>query len=416
MDPASRSRSPGSVVPPGLLVPRALKSLGDPQLRVLLAGQAVSVTGNWMSLVAISWIALTISGSAFLVGIVWAARTLPFLILSLPAGVAADRVDRRLLIVAASGLSAVVAALTAALTASGQLNAEWLVVLTLGAGAAQAVEVPALHAYIGQIAGPGRVAKAVAMNALVGNAARIIGPGVAGVVFVTYGAPAVFACNALSFLPLIVGLLLMRSRTESPARARGARRIRDALALVATDPRLALLLGLLALNTLLTTGYMVLVPVVAERLGSGPQGAGGLLSAVGVGAVTAAALLAATGERRRDRVLLAAGLMAGAGQVAVATASSVPLALLAYALAGGGMVAFTATSLALIQVITADAVRGRMMSFYAIVIPGVMPLGSLLAGSLADVIGVGAALTIGGVAWLVIVSLAVTRSPSLRSL
>lgn len=286
-------------------------------------------------------------------------------------------------------------------------------------GVAQAIEVPALFSFIGQTAGPTRIANVVALNVLVWNCARVVGPGLAGWIIAAFGATVVFALNAISYLPLIAGMLVIRARPGRTVRASTSDRrgVGDAIEFVRQDRRVGLILALLAINTVCATSYIVLAPAISDELGAGPSGVGALLSAAGAGAVIAAIFLAATSERRRRVLVLGtAGALVGLGQLGMAASHDLILSMGLMAVAGGGMVAFTATSNAVIQTLTPDALRGRLMSFYAIVIPGMFPLGSLAAGAVGETFSVPVALATGSLAWLTVLTLALVRSSALRSL
>jgi MFS family permease len=258
---------------------------------------------------------------------------------------------------------------------------------------------------------------AIALNSLLFNGARVIGPAIAGVLVAAFGPAAAFGVNALSFIPVIVGLLIIHPpvvvRTVGRARAAFA----ETMAYLRGETRLAGLLLLLAASTIFASGYLVLGPAIARDLGQGPEGLGLLLSATGIGAIAAGLLLASNGDRQgRAASLVIAGLVMAACLVGVAISRSFALTLLLLGGTGWGMVTFNATSNTLIQTIVPDSLRGRTMSLYTIVMLGLLPVGSLLTGAVADVAGVSVALALGAIVWGTIVVVAFATSPRLRSL
>jgi len=258
---------------------------------------------------------------------------------------------------------------------------------------------------------------AIALNSLLFNSARVIGPAIAGVLIAAFGPAAAFAVNALSFIPVIIGLLIIHPPVVVRAVGRARTAFTEAMSYVRRETRVGGLLLLLAANTIFASGYLVLGPAIAVDLGQGPEGLGLLLSATGIGAIAAGLLLASNGDRRgRAASLVVAGLVMAACLVGVAASGSFALTLLLLGGTGWGMVTFNATSNTLIQTIVPDSLRGRMMSLYTIVMLGLVPVGSLLMGAIADVAGVSAALALGAIAWGSIVVVAFAISPRLRAL
>lgn len=356
-----------------------------------------------MQLVAVGWLALELTGSPFFVGLVTSARALPIVLLVLPVGMLADRVDRRWLIIAASLLAMASSGMLALLAIQGSLTIGWLLGLAVLTGVANAIEVPTFNAFLGQMAGRDRLARAIGLNSVVFNLARLGGPALAGMLIATAGAAVVFAINALSYLPLICGLLIVGAR---PGRRSGLglTALRQALAFVGQAREVRLLLWLLAANSVLVTAFIVLAPAVSAGLGAGAPGTGFLLSAAGAGALIAGGLVAWLGNRS-IRLLLASGVCVGLGQLVVGLAPVLLVGMVGMALAGGGMVAFSAISNARIQGQVPEELRGRVMSLYALAVPGLAPLAGVLVGSAAAVGGTAATLAVGALAWLVILLL-----------
>jgi MFS family permease len=339
------------------------------------------------------------------------------LVLGVPAGVAADRFDRRQLIIATSLVSTAVASLLAILTLSNRIDFGMVVALAVVAGAANAVELPARQSLVVDLAGRGQLANAIALNSLLFNGARVVGPALAGLIVAAYGPGWAFAVNAVSFVPVIIGLLMIGPGLAERARvaARGA--IGELVGYLRLETRVGGLLLLLAFQTAFASGHLIIGPAVAVQLGARAEGLGFLLAATGLGAVVAGLRLAAFPDRGSRRpVLIGAGLLLAAALVAVGFSNAFGLTLGAFAAAGFGMVTFNATANTLIQTIVAERLRGRVMSLYTIVQLGLMPAGSLLMGALADKLGAAQALSIGGLLWGVTIVGAFGLSRRLRAL
>jgi len=399
------------------LVGRTFASLRHRDFRIFYVGQLISVTGTWMQQVALGWFVLELTGSLFLLGVTSAVRSLPILLFSFVGGIAADRFDRKRIILVANSVALVVTAILAWVTAAGRVDMAGILVLAFALGVTNAFEMPARQAYVVELVGRGDLMNAIALNSLLFNGARVIGPAIAGVLVAAFGPAAAFGVNALSFIPVIVGLLIIHPpvvvRTVGRARAAFA----ETMAYLRGETRVAGLLLLLAASTIFASGYLVLGPAIARDLGQGPEGLGLLLSATGIGAIAAGLLLASNGHRQgRAASLVVAGLVMAACLVGVAVSRSFALTLLLLGGTGWGMVTFNATSNTLIQTIVPDSLRGRTMSLYTIVMLGLLPVGSLLTGAVADVAGVSVALALGAIIWGTIVVVAFATSPRLRAL
>jgi MFS family permease len=393
------------------------ESLHHRDFRIFYAGQLISVTGTWMQSVAQGWLVLLLTGSPFLLGVSAAARTLPILVLSVPAGIVADRFDRRLIVLIANVSMLVLSATLAILTLTGTVTLAWVLVLAAGLGIANAFEMPTRQSLVTQLVGQRHLANAIALNSLLFNGARVVGPALAGIIVAAAGPGVAFAINTATFVPVLASLLVIDPRPveRSTARARGA--LAEAIAYLRVEPRVAMLLVLLAANTIFASGYLYLGPSLARDLGQGAEGLGLVLSAAGIGAVAGGLRLAASAaRRRRARVLVAAGLGLMAGLVAVAFSSSFALTLALMLVVGWGTVTYSATSNTVIQTIVPDVLRGRIMSLYTFVMVGLMPVGSVFLGAIADRIGTAAALGVGGAIWGLIMGAAFAASPRLRGL
>jgi MFS family permease len=412
--PAATSTMP---LPSTRLVSRMFESLHHRDFRIFYVGQLISVIGTWMQSVAQGWLVLTLTGSPFLLGVASAVRTVPILLLAVPAGIAADRFDRRGIVIAANTLMLAMSAALAILTLTGAVTFGWVLVLAIGLGIGNAFEMPTRQSMVVQLTGPRHLPNAIALNSLLFNGARVVGPALGGLIVAVAGPGVAFAINAASFVPVLVGLAVIhpQTRERSTARARGA--VTEAFRYLRRERRVALLLALLAANTIFASGYVVLGPALAEELGQGPEGLGLVLSAAGVGAVAGGLRLAAVAGRGSQlRILVVAGIALGVGLVLLPFAGSFALTLALMLVVGWGMVTYSATSNTVIQTIVPDLLRGRIMSLYTVVMIGLLPIGSLILGALADRYGTALALGVGGALWAAIVGLAFAGSERLRTL
>jgi MFS family permease len=392
-------------------------ALRERDFRIFFIGQLISVTGTWMQTVAQGWLVLTLTGSPFVLGVAAAARSIPVLILVVPAGIAADRFDRRKIVVTTSIVSTVASGLLAILTIAGTIDITMVLIIAIVLGMSNAFEMPARQSYVSELIGKRDLANAIALNSLLFNGARVVGPAVAGILVALVGPGWAFGINALSFIPVIIGLLMIsRAYVPRAAFAVGSA-VPEAIRYLRGEPRVAALLALLAAQTVFASGQFILGPALAQDLGQGAEGLGVLLSAAGAGAVVGGLRLAATAHRdERWRVLLLAGVALSVGLLGIGLTSSYPVTLLCLVVTGWGTVTFNASSNTLIQTIVPDRLRGRMMSMYTLVLLGLMPVGGILMGALATQFGSASAIAMGGVAYGAIVLAAFGGSRSLRSL
>ena len=402
---------------PGTRFRQTFVAFRQRDFRIFWLGQLVSVTGTWMQTVAQGWLILLLTGSPFILGVAAAARSLPVLILVVPAGIVADRFDRRRIIIATTIVATITSAGLAILTILGAIDVPMVLFLAAVLGVTNAFEMPARQSFVSELIGKRDLANAIALNSLLFNSARVVGPALAGILVALVGPGWAFGINAISYVPVLIGLLMI-GRVHVPRLGIGARTaIPEAVRYLRGEPRVAALLGLLAAQTIFASGHFILGPTLAQDLGQGAEGFGVLLAATGAGAVVGGLGLAATSDRKeRWHALLGAGVALGGGLVAVGLTSSYPVALLCFVVAGWGMVTFNASSNTLIQTIVPDRLRGRMMSLYTLVLLGLMPAGGLLMGALASVLGSATALGIGGVTYLLLIVAGFAFVPPLRRL
>jgi MFS family permease len=378
--------------------------------RIFFAGQLVSLAGSWMQNVALAWLVLELSGSPLAVGALVFWRFVPFTVFGLAAGVVADRVDSRKLVMATQGVALVVSVALAVITLTGTATLTMVYVLAALGGITLAFDAPGRQSLTYQMVGPRSLPNAVALNAGLFNGSRVIGPAIAGVVIAVAGTGICFVINAFSFLAVLTALASLRREELHPVERDPSARIVDgmrrALRFVRHDPQLRSVLGVVTVISTVGFNFHVLVPLLAaDTLHVGPEGFGLLSASFGLGALVGALVTASF--RRASWRLFATGAT-GFGVLALALApvdDAVPAGLLLFAV-GISFTLFTANANALVQLGAPDHLRGRMIGLYLFAFVGLAPVGGLLTGWLADLGGTQLAFAVAGVTSLATIGLA----------
>jgi len=397
--------------------PRPLRSLQNRSLRLFFAGQAVSLAGTWMQSVAQGWLVWRLTHSAELLGLVGFLGQLPVSLFGIWAGSLADRFPRRRVVLFTQANAIVQAALLAAVTLLGVVQAWHVVVLAFMLGLTYAFEIPARQALLADVAGED-MPNAIALNSSIVNAARAVGPALAGWAVAAIGEGWCFALNAVSFAGTFYALWVMptppQPRSEGGQRAHLAEGLRYAW----RTPHVRSLLLLLAGSSLLAMPYATLLPVVAsEVLHGGATLFGWLQALAGVGAFGGAVLLLLRrGLGGLARRVAVGSTLLGAGVLALGLSRSTPLSLAALAVTGLGFITQMAGTMTLLQGLCPRELRGRVMGLFSTLFVGVTPFGALAYGLAAHRVGVPVTLAVGGSAVL-LASLAFHLSvPRLRRL
>jgi MFS family permease len=377
--------------------------------RLFFAGQLVSLIGTWMQQVAQAWLVWELTGDPIWLGIVTTAQFVPVVILGLFAGVAADALPKRAVLLAAQIVMMVLAFILAALVVTGVVEVWMIVVLAVLLGMANAVDMPARQAFAVELVGRDHVGNAVALNSAMFNGARVVGPAAAGLAIGAFGVAAAFLLNGLSFVAVIVGLWMINEQeletTIRIARPRSARAVVDnlveGLSYVRQTPVVLLAVTVVGLVATVGLNWNVLLPAFAENeLGSDAAGFGFLMAASGIGSVLAALRLAV--DRPRPTRLATGALILGMATVGLAVARVFPASLGLMVVIGFGSILMAATGNTTIQVAVPDQLRGRVMSVYTTVFSASMPVGGIVFGALASNLGSSFAIGVGGVLTLLI--------------
>ena len=406
---------------PEPLPPRAgtFAALKHRNFRVFYVGQLLSLTGGWMQSTAQGWLVLELTDSELLLGIVTAVSSLPVLLFTLYAGALADRTDKRRIILRAQAAATVLAFTLGVLTDTERITYPALLVLAFLLGTANAFEVPTRQSFFVELVGERDLGNAIALNSSAFNATRIVGPAIAGAMIGTVGIAACYYANAVSYLAVIAGLMMMRLPPFTPPKrtASTLENIREGFAFIRGHRLVRTLVWQIAAMSILAFPFVMLLPVFArDVLRVGATGLGWMLSAMGVGALSAGIWLASIGGgRRRGRMVIGAALAFCACLLAFAFTRWFPLTLVLLAVAGFTMILNNATVNALIQSQVPNRLRGRVMSVYVFMFLGMTPIGSLQAGALARVLDAPTALAVGVAAFAVVVLVVAWRVPELRT-
>lgn len=379
------------------------QALENPNFRRYYAGQSVSLIGTWMQMTAMGWLVLSLTGSSTKLGVIVALQTLPVLLLGPYGGVVADRVDKRRLMIALQTLMGAQALILGVLTVTGAVEYWHVGVLAAFLGINNAFENPARQSFILELVGPDDLRNAVSLNSLLVNAARVVGPGVGGLLIAAFGEGVCFLINAGSFVAVVASLAMLdRARLQPSAVERAAGQLREGLQYVAATPILGVPLLMMTITGILAYEFQVTLPVFAsDTLDVGSEGLGFLTAAMGVGAVGGALRIAGGGTTGlRPITLAAAGL--GVALLLTSIAPSYPVALLTLALVGWTSVTYMATGNATLQLGAARSMRGRVMSLWFVAFQGTTPIGGPLIGWLIAASNPRVGLAVGGAAALAV--------------
>lgn len=389
--------------------------------RLFWVGAGISNLGNWMQMVGQNWLVLSLTGSPFLLGLVSFLANLPMLLLSLFGGVVADRNSRRTVLLVTQVLMALLVLMLAVLSVFGLINI-WLVLLiTVGIGTVQAFNTPAYQAIMQDLVEKEDTMNAVAMNSLQFNLTRIVGPAIGGVLISAVGVAACFFFNSISYLGVIVTLLLIRLPTfQRPVVKRSAlAEIRESFGYLRQHREMLALMGIGAAVSLFIFPYITLLPVFVKQVfRSGPESYGLLMTAVGLGALVGALGLAFISSRPRGlgKFMLGGFAVALVALLGFGLSNNFLISLGMLALLGSAIVSANGAANTLVQTNVPDEMRGRIMSVWTLSAMGMLPIGSLQSGIVAENWGAPFAIVLNMCLLSVVLSLIVLFVPRLRQM
>lgn len=397
--PAAPAETAAAAARPATLAHRALRgfeSLRVRNYRLFFSGQVISQAGTWMQITAQAWLVISLTNSPLALGAVIALQYLPIALFALYGGVLADRLPKRRTLIVTQSLLMLQAFIFGALVATGWIQLWQVYVLAMCQGAINAIDAPVRQAFAVEMVGREDLPNAVALNSLSINGAKVIGPALAGVIIAQIGVAAALILNAISFLPVIAGLLLMREAElhVAPRRPHGSTRqeLAEGLAYTWHTPKvLAVIIVAAAVGTF-GFNFTVVLPLLANFvLHTTPAGFGLLSACFGIGALVTAISTAYVRTVTMRRLLVGSGLFSILLGVVAFSHVFVVSAILLAVLGAAGIV-FTTSNTTLLQLLSPDELRGRVMSLSVLLIAGTTPIGGFLIGALSAQLGVQAAL------------------------
>lgn len=385
-------------------IPNTFRALKHRNFQLFFAGQFISLTGTWMQSVAQSWLVYRLTGSVVLLGMIGFAGQIPVFLIAPFGGAVADRFDRRKILVVTQSCAMLTAFVLAILTLTGNIQVWHLFVLALCFGLANAFDIPTRQAFVSDMVAREDLLNAIALNSSMFNGARIIGPAIAGILVAWVGEGWCFFGNAVSYIAVITGILLMKiTPTIRERKGSTLSNIAEGFSFVAGNAPIRGLLLLLGLVSLMGMPYAVLMPIFADKiLGGGSDTLGYLMGASGIGALAAALILASRKQvfGLGRWVAITSGTF-GLSLILFSFSTNFWLSLLILVPVGFSMMTQMSSSNTLIQSMVPDELRGRVMSVYSMMFMGMAPLGALLAGTLAGIIGAPETVALGGAACII---------------
>jgi MFS family permease len=388
--------------------------------RLFFGGQIVSLTGTWITTTATSWLVYRLTGSALLLGVVGFASQFPSFLLTPFAGIYVDRWNRHRLLVGTQTASMIISFVLAALTLSSTISIRWLIIVSVFQGVVNAFDMPGRQAFVITLVEDKRdLGNAIALNSSMFNAARLVGPSVAGAIIALTSEGWCYLIDGVSYLSVIAALLAMRipaTQARAAAHERPLAQFREGWRYTSASRPIRSIIALVGLMCLVGVPYTVLMPVfAAEILGGGAHTLGFLMTATGGGALLGALWLA---SRRTmaglGRNIPIAGAVFAAGLMAFAFSRTLWLSVTLLVVAGFGFMVLIASSNTLLQTIVEDTKRGRVMAFFLMAYFGTTPFGSLAAGAVSARIGAPETLAIGGALCLLGVGWFASMLPALH--
>lgn len=394
----------------GLL--RAFVALRHRNFRLFWFGQMISLIGTWMQTIGQAWLVLELTNSAWQLGLVGALQFLPVMFLSIFGGVFADRWPKRRVLLFTQSAAMVQALILWLLIATGTIQLWHLYILALLLGLTNSLDMPTRQAFVVEMVGREDLPNAVALNSSLFNLARIVGPGIGGIIIAISGVTALFLLNGLSFIAVIVGLALINihelraqavKQTKPGEQQKTWQSLREGITYIRHTPSILLVILVVGLISLFGINFNVVLPLFAtDVLHSGAVGFGFLSSAFGLGSLIAALWLAWGNKRPSIRGILIGTVIFCVLLMIFALSPIYTFSLVLIAAVGAAMITFSTLSNTTLQTVAPDHLRGRVMSVYMLFFAGSIPLGNLLVGWLSDLYGASIALLICAILSLII--------------
>jgi MFS family permease len=406
-------------VPPRGRASHTWRALRHRNFRLFFGGQSISLIGTWMTRIATAWLVYRLTGSALLLGTVSFMGQIPTFLLAPFAGVWVDRLDRRQVLLWTQTLSMAQSLALAGLTLSGWITIPWILVLAVMQGLINAFDMPGRQAFMVQmVEDRNDLGNAIAINSSMVNMARLVGPSLAGIVIAASSEGWCFFIDGVSYLAVIASLMMMRIHVPAVKRKATSTftELKEGWTYVSGFVPIRTILTLFAVVSLMGMPFVVLMPIFAAKvLHGGPHTLGFLMGSMGVGALISALWLAARKNvRGLTRIIPLAAAVFGVGLIGFGLSRWFWLSMGMAMIAGMGMMQGMAASNTIIQTIVSDDKRGRVMSYYTMAFMGMAPFGSLLAGTMASVVGAPIAVIVNGAAVVLGAVWFTTQLPAVR--
>ena len=388
--------------------------------RLYFLGQAISQSGTWIDKVAQAWLVLALTHSAFAVGLLAACQFVPFSVFGLMAGVIVDRLDTWRTVIVTQAIRMVIASTLAGIVLAGVVQVWMVYVLAVLTGIVLVLDAPSRQQLTFKMVGRDELPNAVALNSSLFNAARIVGPGIGGLLIAAFGVGPAFAINAASFVAVLVGLLMMDTgnlvafapREHLPTLFGS---LREGISYARKSAHVRLVLTMLVAISTIAMNFNVLLPVLARQtLASGPGVFGLIAGCFGAGALVGGLLSAALSRASWKAIIAGAGGL-GVAELVLAPLHSLGPAIALLFIAGICFTLYTANSNAVLQLRAPDHLRGRVIGFYYFAFNGLAPLGGILAGWLAATGGTELAFAVAGAVTALVALTALSQLPHVRA-
>ncbi|MGB6973583.1 MAG: MFS transporter [Terracidiphilus sp.] len=411
--------SPNRAASPPRSFAHAWRALRHRNFRLFFGGQSISLIGTWMTRLATSWLVYRLTHSALLLGAVGFAGQFPAFLLAPLAGVLVDRVDRRKVLLWTQALAMVQSLALAWLTLTHRITIPEIFALSIFQGVINAFDMPGRQSFMIQMVEErADLSNAIAINSSMVNAARLVGPSLAGLLIAATNEGWCFFADGVSYIAVLISLFMMRLPAFAPQRAAASMlsQLHDGWAYVSRFLPVRSILLLFAILSLMGWPFMILMPIFAARvLHGGANTLGFLMGAVGVGSlISALSLVVRRSVRGLTKMIPIAAVCFGVGLILFGLSHSFWISMLLMLLTGFGMMQGLVASNTIIQTLVDDTMRGRVMSYYTMAFVGMAPFGSLLAGALAHTIGAPRTVILCGFACILGALWFWTRLPGIR--
>lgn len=411
---------------------RTFAALRHRNFRLFWCGQLISLIGTWMQSIGQAWLVLQLTHDAFLLGLVGALQFLPVMLFSLFGGVLADKLPKRKVLLFTQSSAMVQATILGLLVVTGVVQLWHVLVLATMLGLTNALDMPTRQAFVVEMAGREDLPNAIALNSSLFNMARIVGPGLGGLMIAAFGEAPLFLLNAISFIPVIIGLAMIDLRglyaqarpveqqdlPGSASKQNALQSLREGLRYVAKTPSVLLIIVVVGIISIFGMNFNILLPLFAtDVLNVGAAGYGFISSAFGFGSLISALWLAWRNKKPSITQLLFPAMCYCILEGFFALSHWYPLSLALIVSVGFAQIAFSATANTTLQTVSPDHLRGRIMSVYMLVFAGSVPIGNLMTGELAHLFNPSVALLLGaGVSLVAAVAGWVLRAPAEKSI